>query len=42
MIARYQFQLCRVLKGDKTLNVNANTKDMIWNSAKRLGYKTKT
>lgn len=31
----------RVLKGDKTLNVNANTKDMIWASAKRLGYKIK-
>ncbi len=32
----------RVLKGDKTLNVNANTKNMIWDSAKRLGYKIKT
>lgn len=32
----------RVLKGDKTLNVNSSTKDLIWKSANKLGYKVKT
>ncbi len=31
----------RVLKGDKTLNVNTKTKDDIWTSAKKLNYKIK-
>lgn len=31
----------RVLKGDKTLNVNSNTKDQIWASANKLNYKVK-
>ncbi len=31
----------RVLKGDKTLSVNASTKDLIWTSAKKLDYKVK-
>lgn len=32
----------RVLKGDKTLNVNSTTKDLIFESAKKLNYKIKS
>ncbi len=31
----------RVLKGDKTLNVNSSTKELIWASATKLNYKVK-
>lgn len=31
----------RVLKGDKTLNVNSSTKDLIWTSANKFNYKVK-
>lgn len=32
----------RVLKGDKTLNVNSKTKDLIWASAEKLNYVIKS